>query len=196
MIQYRRKITVAQEKKQEIRERILSLLKTQTKKDKSKKSKSILKKLLAMREFKKAKTILFYASFDTEVETFEMMKQAQRLGKRIALPTVHKDQKKIVPALIENLEDDLQTGAYGIQEPKKECSRFVETEQIDLIIVPGIAFDRTNNRLGRGQGYYDRFLSAVPASIPSFGLAFDFQIVDRLPHPEKHDVKVSRVIVG
>lgn len=182
--------------KQGIRQKILNLLGTQTPEDRSKKSKSILKKLFARKEFKQAQTILFYASFDTEVETFEMMKQAQRLGKKIALPALIKDQKTIVPALIENLEDDLKIGLYGIQEPKDVCVRFVGLEQIDLIIVPGIAFDQKNNRLGRGRGYYDRFLSAVPASIPSFGLAFDFQIVDDLPCPEKHDVKVSRVITN
>ena len=149
-----------------------------------------------MLEFKQAKTILFYASFDGEVETFDMMQQARRLGKKVALPAILKDQKKIVPALIENLDDDLQAGPYGIKEPNAVCPRFVGLEQIDLIIVPGLAFDKQNNRLGRGQGYYDRFLSAVPAAIPAFGLAFDFQIVDCLPHPEKHDVKVSRVIVN
>ena len=195
MIQYdRKKVTTVG--KNFIREKILNLLRDQTEKDRFKKSRVILKKLFAIREFKQARTILFYASFDGEVETLEMMKQTQRLGKKIALPAIIKDQKKLVPALIENLEDDLQPGPYGIKEPKEGCLRFVGLEQIDLIIVPGIAFDKKKNRLGRGKGYYDRFLSAVPASIPAFGLAFDFQIVDCLPRPEKHDVKVSRVIVN
>ena len=179
-----------------LRKKILNLLRGQKEEGRFKKSRSILKKLFAMREFKQARTILFYASFDGEVETFEMMKQAQRLGKKVALPAILKDQKKIVPAMIGNLDDDLQAGPYGIIEPNDACLRFVGLEQIDLIIVPGIAFDKKNNRLGRGQGYYDRFLSAVPASIPAFGLAFDFQIVDCLPHPEKHDVRVARVIVN
>ena len=179
-----------------LREKILNLLRGQKEEERFRKSRGILKKLFAMREFKQARTILFYASFDGEVETFEMMKQAQRLGKKVALPAILKDQKKIVPALIENLDDDLQAGPYGIKEPNDVCLRFVELEQIDLIIVPGIALDKNKNRLGRGKGYYDRFLSAVPATIPAFGLAFDFQIVDCLPHQEKHDVKVSRVIVN
>ena len=179
-----------------LRKRILNLLRGQKEEGRLKKSRSILKKLFAMREFKQARIVLFYASFDGEVETFEMMKQAQRLGKKVALPAILKDQKKIVPALIENLDDDLQVGPYGIKEPNDVCLRFVGLEQIDLMIVPGIAFDKNNNRLGRGQGYYDRFLSAVPAAIPAVGLAFDFQIVHCLPHPQKHDVKVSRVITN
>lgn len=195
MIQYpHKKDSTAQ--KNFIREKILNLLRSQKQEDRLKKSRGILKRLFATLEFKQARTILFYASFDGEVETFEMMKQAQRLGKKVALPTIIKNPKKIVPALIENLEDDLQTGSYGIKEPKDVCARFVGLESIDLIIVPGIAFDKNKNRLGRGKGYYDRFLFTVPAAIPSFGLAFDFQIVDCLPPPEKHDRKVSRVIVN
>lgn len=179
-----------------IRKKILNLLRSQKAEDRFKKSRKILKKLFATRKVKQARTILFYASFDGEVETFEMIKQAQRLGKKIALPVILKDQKRIVPALIENPQEDLRIGHYGIKEPKDVCMRFVGLEQIDLILVPGVAFDKKNNRLGRGQGYYDRFLSAVPASIPAFGLAFDFQIVDGLPRPQKHDVKVSRVITN
>ncbi len=149
-----------------------------------------------MREFVEAKIILFYASFDGEVETSEMMKQAQRLGKKIALPASIKAQKKIIPTMIENFEDDLHAGAYGIKEPRGLQSKALDSRQIDLIIVPGLAFDRENNRLGRGAGYYDRFLRDIPAGIPTFGLAFDFQIVDRLPHLDAHDIRLSCVIVN
>lgn len=195
MIQYDRKKAKIPAKNF-LRKKILNLLRNQKEEDRFKKSRRILKKLFAIRKVQQARTILFYASFDGEVETFEMIKQAQRLGKKIALPVVMKDQKKIVPALIENPQEDLQIGHYGIKEPTGVCMRFVELEQIDLILVPGIAFDKKNNRLGRGHGYYDRFLSAVPASIPAFGLAFDFQVVECLPRPEEHDVKVSRVITN
>lgn len=195
MIEYDRK-KVKTPPKSFFRKKILNLLRNQKEEDRFKKSRIILKKLFATRKVQQARTILFYASFDGEVETFEMIKQAQRLGKKIALPVILKDQKKIVPALIENPQEDLQIGHYGIQEPKDACARLVGLEQIDLILVPGVAFDKKNNRLGRGHGYYDRFLSAVPASIPAFGLAFDFQVVECLPRPEKHDVKVSRVITN
>ena len=178
-----------------LRKKILNLLRNQKSEDRLKKSNTILKKLFAQKEFKRAKTVLFYASFDGEVETFEMMKQAQGLGKNIALPTIIKDQRKIIPAMIQNLQD-LHLGPYGILEPALIAHRPVFLENIDLIIVPGIAFDRDNNRLGRGKGYYDRFLNEIPSRIPAFGLAFDFQIVASLPFQEKHDIQVSRVIVN
>ena len=77
-----------------LRKKILNLLRRQKDDERLEKSRTICKKFFAMREFKQAKTILFYASFDGEVETFAMIKQAQRLGKKIALPAIIKDQKK------------------------------------------------------------------------------------------------------
>ena len=65
-----------------------------------------------------------------------------------------------------------------------------------MVIVPGLAFDKHNNRLGRGAGYYDRFLSTLPTDIPTVGLAFDFQIIDRLPQQKEHDIPVSHVLVN
>ncbi len=155
----------------------------------------ILKKLFSIPEFRKSKIILFYASFDGEVDTFEMMKQALKLGKKIALPAIIQKKKKIIPALIQNPEHDLDLGPYGIKQPRFDKSRRIPLDEIDMVIVPGVAFDKRNYRLGRGEGYYDRFLKNLTHKIPSIGLAFDFQILDFLPI-EKHDIPVSRIIVN
>ena len=124
-----------------------------------------------------------------------MMKQAKNLKKTIALPAVIKARKKIIPRIIHNLRQGLRRGAYGILEPKKEASDPIDVSELDLVLVPGIAFDKNNHRLGRGVGYYDRFLRQLPSHIPTIGLAFDFQILD-LPYPEAHDVRLSRVITN
>ena len=181
--------------KSALRKKILNLLRSQKEEDRFRKSKVIQKKLFATPEFKNAKTILFYASFDGEVETFHMMKQAQRLGKKIVLPRIIKDQKKMILSSVDNLEKELVVGPYGIKEPRRHALRSLHLEEIDLAVVPGVAFDRSNNRLGRGAGYYDRFLVNFHSDIPTFGLAFNFQIVSRLPHQKRHDIPVSRVIV-
>ncbi len=181
------------ESKHSFRERYLILLRAQGEPDRIKKSQIICEKLFLTEEFKRAEIILFYASFDGEVETFEMMTQARKFGKRIALPTIIKDQKRIIPALVPNLESDLEEGFYGIKQPKTSC-RGIALDNIDLVIVPGIAFDSENQRLGRGQGYYDRFLKEISSRLPAVGLAFDFQIVPHFPFTEEHDMKVSRVI--
>ena len=155
----------------------------------------ILKKLFADPEFRCSQTVLFYASFDGEVETFDMMKQAQDLGKRIALPAIRLEEKKIVPQAVNDLKEDLETGPYGVAQPKPDRAVSIKMDDIDLCVVPGVAFDRNHRRLGRGAGYYDRFLSALSPKIPSIGLAFDFQIVPSLPR-EEHDVPVTRVITN
>jgi 5-formyltetrahydrofolate cyclo-ligase len=152
----------------------------------------ILEKLLAVSEFQKSETMLFYASFDGEVDTWPMMKRALNLGKKIALPKIIPAQKRIIPMLINDLQKDLDSGPYGIKQPLDSC-RPVEIEELDLVVVPGIAFDRQNRRLGRGGGYYDRFLAELSPQTPKIGLAFDFQIVDRFP-VDTHDVAVTRVI--
>lgn len=183
--------------KKELRERILTLLRRQGEKERLAKSAVILRRLFQSPEFECASVVLFYASFDGEVDTFEMMRRAQKLGKRIALPYVVRKQRKMIPTLVESIDRGLETGPYGIQQPKESPGTApVDVSDIDLVIVPGVAFDRQNNRLGRGQGYYDRFLKKMPARTPLIGLAFDFQIVDHLPHRQGQDIPVSCVLVN
>jgi 5-formyltetrahydrofolate cyclo-ligase len=184
---------VAQETKAFIRKKILNLLNKQEEEDKRKKSLIILDKIFNFPEFRRSNTVLFYASFDGEVETFEMMKQAQQLGKKIALPIAIRKERKIVPMLVDNLEEDLECGEYGIMQPKETAGKTADLNELDMVVVPGLAFDKNNTRLGRGAGYYDRFLEKIPSNVFSVGLAFDFQIVDFLPK-EANDIAVSSVI--
>ena len=149
-----------------------------------------------MQEFQKAKIILFYASFNGEVKTFEMMNEAQKLGKTIGLPRISEDKGGILPVSVVSLAHDLEQGDYGIKQPKSDPAKVLNKDSLDLVIVPGIAFDQNNNRLGRGGGYYDRFLAELSPDIPTIGLAFDFQIVDMLSLQEGHDMPVSCVLAG
>jgi 5-formyltetrahydrofolate cyclo-ligase len=183
---------VSENSKEEIRERILTLLRNQEEEQRLKKSLRIGDKLFKMQEFHNATTILFYASFDGEVNTLEMIKKAKKLGKTIGLPRINKEKKEIIPTLCEYSVDDLENGPYGIKEPRAKGARLKE---IDVVIVPGVAFDQHKNRLGRGGGYYDRFLKSLPQDTPTIGLAFDFQIVEHLPC-DTHDVCVSHLIVN
>lgn len=181
--------------KRALRAEILNRLRTQKEEDRQYKSSLILEKLTQLTEFARARVILFYASFDGEVETFAMMRQAQELGKRIALPTIFSERDTLHPFFVNNLEEDLEHGPYGIQQPKSRGLEQAAQDALDLVVVPGVAFDRQNNRLGRGQGYYDRFLTDLPSYTATVGLAFDFQIVEHLPH-QPHDIPVHQVITG
>ncbi|MDP8211935.1 MAG: 5-formyltetrahydrofolate cyclo-ligase [Candidatus Zapsychrus exili] len=182
--------------KEVLRNKILTLLRNQKEEDRSVKSLCILNKLFKIPEFKNANTVLFYASFDGEVDTFEMIKQAKQLGKKIGLPRINKNDKEITPILVEYLEKDLEAGPYGIKQPIDNGTNRLDLNDIDLVCVPGVAFDKKNNRLGRGGGYYDRFLSRLSSRIPTIGLAFDLQIVDEIPLQKSHDIPVSQVILN
>ena len=173
---------------------MLKLLRKHKEEARLRKSSVIRRRLFRTPEFKRALTILFYASFDGEVDTFEMIKKAKKLGKKIGLPRILRSRKTLVPMLLENLDKDLKPGPYGIKTPSGNSARRLKLKDIDMVIVPGLAFDRNNNRLGRGAGYYDRFLKKLPPGIPTIGLAFDFQVVNRLPETGAHDVPVSHLI--
>ncbi len=183
------------EGKNKLRERFLESLRKQNEQDRLTKSRLIQKKLFDRPEFQAAKTILFYASFDGEVETFPMMQQATQLKKKIALPLITKGSKNFIPTLVTD-PDSLNEGPYGIRQPAYAREHVLDAKDIDLVVVPGLAFDKRHYRLGRGAGYYDRFLAGLPEDTPSLGLAFDFQFVDHLPHVEAHDITLTDVIVN
>jgi len=175
--------------KEQIRSKILYKLKTQKEEGRSRKSKLIKNKLFRSQVFKKAKRIMFYISFGGEVGTKDMIKEAQKLGKIISVP-VCKKNRTIKPCRLGSATT-LAKGLYGICEPT--LKRFVNLRNLDLVVVPGVAFDKKGNRLGRGKGYYDSFLRMLSDRATSVGLAFDFQILPAIP-TTKRDTKVHRVI--
>lgn len=176
--------------KRRIREEILSRRDKEPEDLRGKKSRRIKKRLFSLKEFKEAHTILFYYSKGSEVKTKEMMEEALRKGKRVLLPRVRR--REIYLGEIKDLEKDVEKGSFGILEPK-EASKKATPKGIDLVILPGIAFDLKGRRVGYGLGYYDRFLRKIPKRIPLIGLAYNFQVVKNISG-KKHDRRVSKVI--
>lgn len=181
--------------KQEIRRRIKKLSKSYSGLEKSKKSGIIKTKLFNEEEFKKAKVVMFYVSLADEVDTHSMIDEALEMGKRVCVPVILKEGKKLIASEIKDRVIDLESQHFGISQPKQGKMREIPLEDIDLVIVPGVAFDKKNLRLGRGHGYYDRFLCSLPRNTKTIGLAFDFQVVEDLPH-EPHDIPVSKIITA
>ncbi|MFZ5800760.1 MAG: 5-formyltetrahydrofolate cyclo-ligase [Candidatus Omnitrophota bacterium] len=182
------------ESKASLRKKLLQLLRLQKEEERLKKSRLIKHKLFSSAAFKEARTVLFYASFDGEVPTWEMMREAKRQGKVIGLPVISRSHRKIVPSRVLNIDTELELGPYGVMQPKAAFLRPIALDDIDLVVVPGVAFDKYGNRLGRGKGYYDRLLAQLPPSLPAIGLAFAFQILDELPQLACHDCPVITVI--
>lgn len=137
--------------------------------------------------FQNAQKILLYIPIKNEVDTLELIHKNLR-KKEIHLPRV-KDEQKISIHKITSFED-LETGSYGIPEPKENCES-IRISQLDLIIVPGVAFDVKGMRIGFGKGYYDRLLKNLKTK--KLALAYEFQIKDSLP-ADPHDQKIDIII--
>jgi len=188
-----------EEKKRKIRQEFLKKRNNLSRDEIKSKSEKIEKELFSLPEFQRAKTVMFYVSFRSEVETEKMTRNALKLKKKIVIPVVHGE--KIVVSEIKNLKKELTKGSFGIKEPKKEFRRRVNQKEIDLVVVPGVVFDKRGGRLGYGRGYYDRFLRSK--SIRSrmsrsrqcalIGLAFDLQIARKIPLV-KEDMKVDKIV--
>ena len=145
-------------------------------------------RLMALPQMAAAKTVMLYYSLPDEVSTHELADRLVECGKVVVLPVV------TGPAEMElrryRSADDLSMGAFGIMEPTGEP--FTSLAEIDLAVVPGMAFDTRGNRLGRGKGYYDRFLSQLPQAT-KVGLCFPFQKFPGVPTDE-NDVRMDLVI--
>jgi len=188
-----------EEKKRKLRQEFLKKRNSLSRDEIDFKSEKIEKVLFALPEFQRAKTVMFYVSFCSEVETEKMIRNALNLRRRVVVPAV--EGGKIVVSEIKNFKKELTKGSFGIREPKKEFRRRVDQKDIDLVIVPGVAFDKTGGRLGYGRGYYDRFLRSKSIRLRRgyshqcalIGLAFDLQITEKIPLVEK-DVKVDKIV--
>ena len=136
-----------------------------------------------------ASTIVAYYSLDDEVNTHGLIDELLADGKTVYLPRVVNDEEMVLCRYTG--ADSLRKGAFGIMEPvgsSMSCH-----EKIDAVLVPGVAFDAQGHRLGRGRGYYDRFLSALPCPRPQLiGVCFDFQKVGFVP-TEICDIPVDTV---
>lgn len=174
------------ESKQVLRKEIAALKHIYTKENLQKRSEDIMCFLEKTSLFQEAQCIALYNAIPGEVQTASFIHKWYK-QKRILLPVVIGRNLKLLPY---KGEASLKAGAFGIMEPTDDGT-VIPDDDIDMIVVPGIAFDRNRNRLGRGKGYYDRLLSDLKAS--AVGLCFDFQLKDQIP-VEPFDKKVDLVI--
>jgi 5-formyltetrahydrofolate cyclo-ligase len=144
--------------------------------------------ITSSREFDAARVVMLYLSSATEVDTAPLALRAWQAGKTVVVPKVSWDQRRMLPTEISSLTTGLTSTGPGIREPIAGMP--VPTEFVDLVIVPGLGFTNTGLRIGRGMGFYDRFLAQPDFLGLSCGLAFSEQIVDDLPVLD-HDVPLS-----
>ncbi|MDR1478303.1 MAG: 5-formyltetrahydrofolate cyclo-ligase [Planctomycetaceae bacterium] len=145
-------------------------------------SQLVVSRLMKIPEMTTAKSIMTYIDFDKEVCTMPVIVDLLQKGCRVVVP--YCEQNEIRLFLLRNVSE-LDAGQFGILEPKIELRKFsergIQFDELQITIVPALAFDPNGGRVGRGRGYYDRFLQKLPEAVVTIGLGFDFQIFDKVP---------------
>ncbi len=180
------------EQKRKLRRRILDMRESLSPDEVRRESLAVCQRLVAHPAFEGGGTILFYYPFRKEVDIRPAMEDAWSAEKRVVLPKADPVTKSLAFYRVER-EEPLVSGAYGIPEPLERESARISPEAIDLVVVPGVAFDERGYRLGYGGGYYDRFFSRCPGPFHRIGVAYSFQLVSTV-FPEEHDQPLDGLI--
>ena len=185
-------MVISREKK-ELRQKLLSRLLALTESEITRRSKDVEEKLSNLPIYKQAKNVMVYYPLKGEVDILKMIKEA--LGdKRFCFPVMDLTAKDLRAFEIANLDEDFVLGPYGVMEPDPQKTKEVDIREIDMVIVPGLGFDYQKNRLGRGAGFYDRFLKKLTPSTKKVGVAFECQLLESLPIHLPKDQQLDCVV--
>lgn len=179
--------------KDEMRRNILNQRKEIPKEQVEQNSEAVFKNLSDLKEYNDAQNVMLYLAFRNEIITQEIIEDSLNKGKRVFIPVAVPETKELIVSELKSLEDDLEAGNYSILEPKPEALRPTPPQEIDLVLVPGVAFDKRGYRIGYGGGYYDRFLPKLKKGASTIALAHELQIVDKVEEDE-FDYPVQYVI--
>jgi len=176
--------------KRELRQKLRALLKTRSNAEGRAASLRACDLLRQQSVWTSARAVLFYAPTAGEIDLSPMLDEGLRAGKTIALPKFIEEKETYDAFQIRDVASDCAPGKFGISEPTGQCARF-PLKRLDLVLAPGVGFDVTGLRLGRGQGFYDRLLALIGGI--KCGVAFDQQIVEQIAG-EKHDVRMNFIL--
>ena len=177
--------------KSQLRREIASRLQTLSPEARAEKSRRISQYLIQNDKFKTAHTVMLFLSLAHEVDTTQIILQCWQQEKTVVVPKVSWQQRHMIPVEINSLETGISMGAAGLRNPTTGVP--MPLEDIDLVVAPGLAFDRNGNRLGRGGAYYDRFLASPKLHAAICSLAFSEQIVEAVPM-DGHDRSVQFIV--
>ena len=170
-----------------LRQYIRTLKQQMTEAEIDQKSQLLCSMLLDSDLYRNAKSIYGYMSYNQEVRTLELLKQAMRDGKRVAIPKCYGKEMRFI--WMDDLSQTVKSSC-GISEPIHDAP--IADDPTALVLLPGIAFDATGHRIGYGGGYYDKFLAVEP-NHPSVALCYDFQLLKQLPTDE-YDIPADLVL--
>lgn len=163
--------------------------------EKEKMDRKILDRFYECKYYREAKNIFIYISYDTEINTREIINKSLKENKKIYVPRTKLETRVMDAVEIKSLDNLIET-SYGILEPSVD-EPHINPNELDLIVVPGVAFDRSGGRVGYGAGFYDRYFNKINEysirRITKLALAYDFQVLDKVPTYE-NDVPVSCIM--
>lgn len=179
--------------KSEIRKDVLKARQNMSAQEVAEKSRLIVGRILELAEYRRCRTLMAYIDFRHEVQMDGLIRAAMASGKRVAVPVTDVAGKRLTPSLLLDYPADLGPGTWGIMEPLPDRLRPLAPEELELVVVPGVAFDPRGNRLGYGGGFYDRFLPRTGPGTVYLAPAFELQIRPEV-YPGPHDCPVHLVV--
>ena len=181
--------------KDQLRAGMMRRLVSQQEDMRARKSQAIARKVFRLQAVRQAAVVCCYVALPYEVQTWWMIEALLDRGKRIGVPVVQKGTRRLGISEVRDPAAELVPGAFGVLEPAPWARRPLPVRALDLVLVPGLAFDRRGHRLGHGYGYFDRLLARLSERTATVGLAFRFQVLDRLP-TTLHDHAVHTVVTA
>jgi 5-formyltetrahydrofolate cyclo-ligase len=183
-------------RKKAIREKIKEIRFKLSKAEVLSKSTEIQRRFFDLPEFKYVKTVSFYVAKGNEVQTEQMIKDSIKMGKRVLVPITDKKSGRLVFSELRDYDVELELGTFGVLEPREKHRKIAPSTEAELIVVPGVVFDKRGYRLGHGKGYYDKFLREVfsaKTDVPAIGLAYEFQVLEEIPYGH-NDIPVHKIV--
>ena len=180
------------DEKKKIRKTVLDMRNSLSGDEAVQKSEAIFERLCLLKQYAGANIIHVYMDYRNEVRTGKFIQRCLRDGKRVAVPRVEAGHS-LSAYEITDVEKDIIRGFKGIPEPDGPALNKIRPEEIDMVVMPGVAFDRSKHRLGYGGGYYDRFLPLLRPDCVKVGVAYGFQLMEDVP-AEEHDAPADIVI--
>lgn len=154
---------------------------------------AIFNKFVNSEYYKKNKVIFIFVNFRSEVDTHKIINKALEDGKTICVPKIISKEDGMRAYRIKGFQD-MEPGYYGILEPSEECEE-ISIKDIELMVMPGAAFDRNGGRIGYGGGFYDRFLTKVEGNVKKIALAYELQVLDSVPM-ETNDIRIDNIVTN
>ncbi len=177
--------------KKELRTRLKANLAALSPDEVRQRSRQACNSLVAQPEFERSETVMVFLSLPMEINTTLLVLRAWQEGKRVLAPRVSWEQRRMMPVEIRSLTEDIEETQWSLRQPLQGDP--VPLSMIDLVVVPGLGFDRAGNRLGRGRGFYDRFLAHSEFTGSTCAIAFEEQVVEAIP-ADLHDIRVDMLI--